>query len=113
MECSIIDYWFPNEKYQRFWFQGNFDTKSQEEIKDIISFYNKRYELELFWKSSTMACLEGIIYYHQFFRHIGLNNPEYNKKAVELCFFAIKKKMDTKRGSLFSFFSYAVKTYIN
>ena len=104
MECSIIDYWFPNNKYQNFWFQGNFDTKSQEKIKEIVSFYNKRYELDLFWKSSKIACLEGIIYYDQFFRHIGLNNHEYNKKAVELCFFAIKKKWIPKEPYYLVFF---------
>jgi uncharacterized protein (DUF924 family) len=83
---DIIQFWFPNDKFQKFWFD-----KSKDEI--IINKFNtildeegkKEFDIS---KKSNIEILEYIILFDQISRHVFRNNREdgkfksYNEKAL-------------------------------
>jgi len=89
---SIIDFWYPEgDKFQKWWFEGKSSSEDtnikQKQIRDLIA-YN-RLSGKTFWKCEH-KCLEGILYYDQFFRHIQENTEDHESIAVELCLHAIQ-----------------------
>ena len=89
MNNIILDTWYPEgDGYQKWWFLGNHDSTSMDTIKSTMSKINKPHH---YWKKNKETCLEGILYYDQFHRHIQTNSAETDKYAVELCLYGIQQ----------------------
>lgn len=93
MTYIILNKWFKEDnKYQKWWFQGNYNKDSQEYINESIIEISKNYNLTdiEYWRKNNLNALEGILLYDQFYRHIKEHTSYHQKVAVNLVLFCIK-----------------------
>ena len=108
---SIIDFWFPEYKFQKFWFSS--DTKTDEQVIMKFSEILKQSEKAdkdfiNSWKTTPMNYLSLIIVLDQFSRHIYRGNEtkmhKNDPKTVEYVKDFINKKYDLKIHGLYRLF---------
>jgi tRNA(Ile)-lysidine synthetase-like protein len=101
----ILDYWFPNEKYQAFWFDKTPDEYIKQNFSDLLQ---KAEEHQLdHWKESQDGLLALIILLDQFTRNIYRDTPnayKNDKIALDLAVKAIDNNQDLKYPLCMRFF---------
>ena len=91
---NVLDFWFPNDKFNKFWFDKSKDefisSKYKEKLKELESKDINFNEL------SDLDLLESIIILDQFSRSIYRNNKEKviinDKKALQLSLYFFEKR---------------------
>ena len=86
---DIISFWFPNDEFQKFWFDKSVDTYIINNYTQILK-DNENLEINLN-EHTIDELLQYIILYDQFSRHIYRNsNPKKNdSKALEISFYIL------------------------
>jgi len=98
---EILQFWFPNEQYQKSWFIGN--TQLDQEITNKYHWQMVRlfenFNVENYSSASANKIISDIILLDQFSRNISrvktnLENqiPDYTQKAIELSKIWLKNK---------------------
>ena len=82
----ILDYWFPNDEFQKFWFSGKIDKEITDKFNDYINaFLDNKLEK---WKTESFnSKLALIILLDQFTRSIFRNkkrNKIFDEEALKL-----------------------------
>jgi tRNA(Ile)-lysidine synthetase-like protein len=83
---KIFKFWFPNDKYNNFWFDGSCDEYISKEFSDILKMAENN-ELSS-WEKNINSILGLVILFDQFTRNIYRNNISRTKNdtiAVKLC----------------------------
>ena len=82
---DILEFWFPNNEFNKFWFDKSKDEFIIQNFKDILI---QLENTELNFNQSDKVILENIILLDQFSRSIYRNNPtkvkENDNKALAL-----------------------------
>lgn len=94
MNNYILKIWYnESNKFQKWWFQGKNNNKSIQIIKNAIINIESKYPIHTidYWKKNPINCLEGILLFDQFYRHIQQNTSNHEKIATELVFYGIQK----------------------
>ena len=89
MTCNghseVLKFWFPNDKYQEFWFQGKVNHKLNQTIKIQFSETLEKAEKGLLECKTIDDMLSHIILFDQLTRSIYLDNRNRNlDKALKL-----------------------------
>jgi tRNA(Ile)-lysidine synthetase-like protein len=92
---DIIEFWFPNQDYQKFWFDGSVDQLIIKKYNNILI----QAENNMFknWEEDKMGILALVILFDQFTRNIYRNSEERKKNdviAVELSLKIINNNLD-------------------
>jgi uncharacterized protein (DUF924 family) len=93
---SILTFWFPNEKFNKFWFDKSIDNKIYEEYYNLlIETYKKFITITNFEDLEYEEILAIIILFDQFSRNINrlinLNIYEFTINAKKLSMICINK----------------------
>ena len=86
---NIISFWFPNDKFQKFWFDKSVDTYI---INNYTQILKDKEQIEINKNELTIdELLQYTILFDQFSRHIYRNsNPNKNdSKALEISFYVL------------------------
>ena len=69
---KVLDFWFPNSKYQRFWFHSDerFDELVREEFSELLNNLENSDSLRSEWAKTARGCLALVICFDQLSRHI-------------------------------------------
>jgi len=93
---KIINFWFPNDFFQKFWFDK---TKDEYIIKNFKKTLENEYNNNLdISKCTNVEILEYIILFDQFSRHIFKNDRSNiifkicNEKALEYALYFLKNR---------------------
>lgn len=86
---TILDYWFPNDKFQKFWFQGkrkkSIDVNIKDKFMDYVILFNNN-KLKDWETESFESRLALIILLDQFTRNIfrDKRDNKYDEKAYNI-----------------------------
>lgn len=86
--------WFPNGKFQKFWFSSRTNKGFNNEMSSFVKHHSTSLETTDFFKSPQDA-VAGIIYHDQIIRHTTADETEINahhKKAMELAYWLLVNK---------------------
>lgn len=100
MENEIINFWFPNNKYQKMWFISNnkFDQMIYDKYYLNMTKLFDDFNIDNYTNASSIKILTDIILLDQFSRNISrvltttINIYEYTKKAELLSILWIERK---------------------
>ena len=95
---NIIDFWFPDEGYQKFWFDKSLDKYIKENYQNYLNYYES-FDINPNILSD-FEILKIIIILDQFSRNIYRDRYDYNKndkKALNLTFYFLKKRKWTNK----------------
>jgi uncharacterized protein (DUF924 family) len=91
---KILEFWFPNDKFQKFWFSNKFDEYIKNEFNDMLIYSENNNNIP--YTCEDLLC--NIILLDQFTRNIyrGSNKMYKNDtKALQLANIFFKLKYDT------------------
>ena len=96
MSNHILNFWLPDDKYQRFWFHSrpDFNHKVKRNFGKLLKELENSSVERLSWmQSSHLKCLALIILFDQLSRHIH-GDKRNDKYALEACNYLISKDWD-------------------
>ena len=94
---SILNFWFPNENFNKFWFDKSVDNKIYEEYYDLLNTtYNNIIKINNLEKIEYKELLAIIILLDQFSRNINriinINISNFTLEAKKLSMICINNK---------------------
>ncbi len=95
---NIINFWFPNKKFQKFWFDNTKDNYIINTFTVLLKEVGSQ-NIDIIKKTDD-EILQYIILFDQFSRHIYRNNRssalfiKYNNKALEYSLYFLKERFN-------------------